>query len=104
MVSHRPFSPEANPPSAEEAEHLSWVYVLQSLRDGIYYVGSTDKGVEERLRRHNKGDYRFTKGHRPWKIIHFEEFSSVSEAIKRERFLKTGVGRQELKKILACSK
>ena len=80
---------------------MSWVYVLESLRDGIHYVGSTDKGIEERLQRHNKGDYRFTKGHRPWKIVFFEEFSSFSEAVRRERFLKSGVGRQELKRILA---
>ena len=77
------------------------VYVLESLTDGIHYVGSTGKNMEERLIRHNRGDYRFTKTHRPWKVVYQEEVSSRAEAVKRERFLKSGVGRQELKKILA---
>ncbi len=80
---------------------MAWIYVLESIRDSVHYVGSTSKRVEERLKRHNKGDYRFTKGHRPWKVVHAEVFSSLSQAVSRERFLKSGVGRKELKKILA---
>lgn len=72
-----------------------WIYVLESLYDGSRYVGST-QDVDQRLIRHNKGDYRYTKGRRPWKVIYTEKASSRSEAIKRERFLKSGIGRQEL--------
>lgn len=79
-----------------------WVYVLESEHDGVRYIGST-QNVEERLRRHNQGDYRFTKGHRPWKMIYREEVSSRSVAVKRERFWKSGVGRQELKRIMRSS-
>ena len=78
-----------------------WIYILESIRDSSHYVGSTEKNVEDRLQRHNKGDYRYTKGYCPWKVIYSEPFKSRSEAIKRERFLKSGVGRQELKRILA---
>jgi putative endonuclease len=71
------------------------VYVLKSEKDGIRYIGSgEDSG--ERLRRHNKGDYQFTKGHRPWKLIYKEQYNSRSEAMKRERFLKSGQGRKWL--------
>jgi len=76
-----------------------YVYVLISQLDGIRYVGS-GADAEERLRRHNKGDYRFTKGHRPWKLVYKEEFSSRSEAMKREKFLKSGQGRKYLDSIL----
>ena len=76
-----------------------WVYVLKSLKDGSHYVGSCGH-VEERLKRHNQGDYRYTKGHRPWVIIYRESFHSRSEAVKRERFLKTGVGRKQLKVLI----
>lgn len=76
-----------------------WIYVLESERDGIHYIGS-GKNVEERLRRHNRGDYRFTKGHRPWKLVYKEALFSRSIAVKKERFLKSGVGRNELKKII----
>ena len=74
-----------------------YVYVLKSDKDGIRYVGSGNNPAE-RLRRHNKGDYRFTKGHRPWHLIYKEEHCNRSEAVKRERFLKSGQGRN----ILEC--
>ncbi|MSR78159.1 MAG: GIY-YIG nuclease family protein [Candidatus Omnitrophica bacterium] len=79
----------------------AWVYVLESLKDGTRYLGSTGVGVSERLARHNDGDYRFTKGHRPWKMIYQEEHKTKSDVVKRERFLKSGKGREELKRILS---
>ena len=78
---------------------MFYVYVLKSLKDGIRYIGSGEN-AEERLRRHNKGDYRFTKGHRPWELIHKEEFYTRSEAVKKEKFLKSGQGRAFLDKSL----
>ena len=71
------------------------VYVLKSLVDAIRYIGSGES-AQERLRRHNKGDYQFTKGHRPWKIIYIEKFKTRSEAVIREKFLKSGQGRKWL--------
>ncbi len=71
------------------------VYVLKSLRDGIRYIGSGED-CSERLRRHNKGDYRFTKGHRPWYLLYKEQYNTRSEAVKREKFLKSGQGRKWL--------
>lgn len=76
-----------------------WVYVLESERDGVCYIGST-QNVEERLRRHNQGDYRFTKGHRPWRLLHQEAVRSRSAAVKQERFLKSGVGREKLEELI----
>ena len=75
------------------------VYVLKSDKDGIRYVGSGEDAFE-RLRRHNKGDYQFTKGHRPWRITYKEEYENRSEAIRREKFLKSGQGRKFLDGIL----
>ena len=76
-----------------------YAYVLKSKRDDIRYVGSGEN-ADERLRCHNKGDYRFTKGHRPWELVFQEEFTTRSEAIQREKFLKSGQGRALLDKIL----
>ncbi|MEK7110331.1 MAG: GIY-YIG nuclease family protein [Patescibacteria group bacterium] len=77
-----------------------YAYVLRSEVDGIRYVGS---GADpfERLRRHNKGDYRFTKGHRPWVLIRQEEYMTRGEAMKRELFLKSGQGRKFLDEVLS---
>lgn len=77
------------------------VYVLKSERNGQQYVGSTGKDLAERLRRHNNGDCSYTKKHRPWKVVYSETYRKRSDAVKRERVFKTGVGREELKHILA---
>ena len=76
-----------------------FTYVLKNQRDSIRYVGSGED-ANERLRRHNKGDYKFTKGHRPWELVHQEEYSTRSEAMRREKFLKSGQGRKWLDEIL----
>ena len=76
-----------------------FIYALMSERDSIRYVGSGEN-PNERLRRHNKGDYKFTKGHRPWKLIHTETYNTRAEAMKREKFLKSGQGRKFLDSIL----
>ena len=80
------------------------VYVLKSLCDGGSYVGSAGKELSERLWRHNRVDYRFTKGCRPWEIVYSEKMTSRSKAVRRERYFKTGVGRRELEQILAACK
>ncbi len=55
--------------------------------------------VERRLSEHNAGKSAYTKLFMPWKILTIEEFGTYKEARKRERFYKSGVGRQEMKKL-----
>jgi putative endonuclease len=68
-----------------------FTYILKSEYDGTYYYGST-KDLKERLKAHNSGKSRYTKGRRPWKLHYFEEFESRSEAVKREAFFKSVEG------------
>ena len=69
-----------------------WVYVLRSERVARRYVGQTDN-LEARLNRHHSGLVFATAPYRPWRLIHSERFDSRSEAMRRERFLKSGQGR-----------
>ena len=71
------------------------VYIIKSESHGNRYVGSA-KDVEKRVSEHNNGKCRYTKGRRPWKLIAIEEFETRSDAMKREKFLKTGKGREFL--------
>jgi len=64
-----------------------FVYILQSLKDGSYYIGIT-KNLQKRLEFHNKGLQRSTKRKIPYKLIYFEEYSNKREALKREKQLK----------------
>ncbi|AWW00440.1 GIY-YIG nuclease family protein [Arcticibacterium luteifluviistationis] len=77
-----------------------YIYILFSLKSGIRYVGLT-KDIDRRLKEHNGGKSKFTKGHIPWELKHFEEFATRTEAREREKYLKSGVGREYLNKILA---
>ena len=70
-------------------------YVLQSQKNGRRYVGSC-KDLNDRIRRHNAGQSKATKHGVPWVLLHSESFLSRSEAAQRERYYKTGRGRDEL--------
>ena len=78
---------------------MPFAYVLRSLTTGRYYTGATSD-LEVRLAQHNSDKSRSTKHRGPWVLAHSEQFATIAEALRRERFLKTGKGRDELKRIL----
>jgi putative endonuclease len=63
---------------------------MQSRRS---YIGQTED-IDNRLMRHNSGFVRSTKANRPWVLIHYEEYKSRAEAMKRELWLKSPSGRK----------
>ncbi len=75
---------------------MYYAYILKSLNDGIYYKGSTDD-LQKRLKEHNSGKVKYTKGHLPYKMHYYEGFKTRSEAIKREKFFKSIDGYNWLK-------
>ena len=78
-----------------------YVYVLAN-PEGRIYIGQTDN-VVLRLGRHNAGLVRSTKAHRPWQILLAEEYATRSEAMVREKALKSGQGRAHIRSILGSS-
>ena len=75
------------------------VYVIES-HEGYRHTGMTEDLIT-RLKQHNKRSLSFwTKRGTNWKLIYSEEFETKSDSIKREKWLKSGVGREYLKKIL----
>ncbi|MDO8560649.1 MAG: GIY-YIG nuclease family protein [bacterium] len=75
---------------------MPYVYVLKSLKNGKRYVGSSNLDPQERLKKHNSGSNKFTKGNKPFILIYQEGCASVRKARQRENFLKSGVGRNFL--------
>ena len=75
-----------------------YTYVLKSLKSGKTYIGQTNN-LENRLQAHNAGLSPYTKGRGHWKLIYYEEFSSRSDAMAREKYFKTGKGREFLTNI-----
>jgi putative endonuclease len=65
-----------------------FVYILLC-QDDSYYTGSTND-VEKRFKDHLTGKgARYTKSHKPVKIVYREKFATKSEALKREAEIKS---------------
>ena len=78
---------------------MFYCYVLHSEKTGRKYIGSC-RDLKDRIRRHYGGESKATKHGVPWSLLLVERFSTRREALARERFYKTGRGRNELKRIL----
>lgn len=78
---------------------MYYVYVLQSIKDGDLYTGCANN-LKKRLQLHNKGEVYSTKKRVPLRLIYYEAFINKQDAFAREQRLKTGWGRNQLKKIL----
>ena len=79
---------------------MAFVYILESLKDGHLYVGTTDF-LDDRMDKHNKGYVKSTRNRRPFVLVFSEEFKTLSEARKFEWRLKYTPSGGKLKKRLA---
>lgn len=77
-----------------------YFYVLQSIKDSSLYKGLTSN-LERRVAQHNNGKNPSTINKRPLKLIYFEKFDSRVKAREREKYFKSGSGREKLKEILS---
>ena len=80
---------------------MPYVYILESLKDGKFYTGSTID-LRKRLQEHNAGRTPSTKYRRPLKLVYFEEYATLGQARVREKALKQVKAGRE-KKILVAS-
>ena len=67
---------------------MYYVYILQSLKDGTTYLGST-KDPKNRLAMHNDGKVKSTKAKIPWRLVYYEAYLVEETARKREKSIKT---------------
>jgi putative endonuclease len=79
------------------------VYILQSESSGRYYVGQT-KELVQRVAYHN-ADYSLALRNRgPWKLVYSEEYSTRSEAVRRELQIKKQKDRRFIEGLLSASR
>lgn len=72
------------------------VYCLRSLKNGNLYIGLTSN-LERRINEHNSGKNKSTKAYIPYILLFYEVFETRIEARKREKYFKSGVGREYIK-------
>jgi putative endonuclease len=77
---------------------MFFVYAISSELKNYIYVGLTDN-VDRRVSQHNAGYEKTTKPYKPFKLILVESFQTRMEARIREKYLKSGVGKEYLKSL-----
>jgi putative endonuclease len=80
-----------------------FIYILRSLKDGSYYIGST-KDLIARLERQNQGRTKYTKSKRPWELIYHEKYANRSSAMKREQDIKNRKSKQFIESLVKTSR
>lgn len=75
------------------------VYAIWSERFNRIYVGMT-QDIDNRLKQHNAGMTQSTKHYRPWKIIFTAVFEDWEKGRVAEKYYKSGIGKQFLKKLV----
>jgi len=75
------------------------IYILRCKGDNSYYVGAT-KDIEKRLKRHAKGEIKFTKSRLPVKLIYKEDYLTFKEAFKREKQIKSWKKRRAIENLI----
>jgi len=66
-----------------------WVYILASCKNGTLYIGVTSDLIKRVWEHKNNITKGFTSKHDVKGLVYFEQTSSVEEAIKREKQLKS---------------
>jgi putative endonuclease len=80
------------------------VYILYSKKFNKNYTGFTSNLID-RFKSHNTlGNKGHTLKFRPWQVIHVDFYNSKTEAMHREKYLKSGIGREFIKNLIRIPK
>lgn len=75
---------------------MFYVYVLQSQKTQRWYTGPTNN-LRKRFKEHNENKSIATRKKGPWDLIYYEACLNQRDAIAREKYLKSGMGKRYLK-------
>jgi putative endonuclease len=77
---------------------IFYVYAIKSVTRHYIYVGLTDN-PHRRFDQHNRGLNKTTKPYAPFIQIYLEQVGTREEARKKEKYFKSGVGKEFLKSL-----
>lgn len=77
---------------------MIFVYAIRSIKRNYIYVGMSTN-LERRIREHNNGENKSTQAYKPFVLIYFEKFMTRIEARSKEKYLKSGVGKEFLRSL-----
>jgi len=70
---------------------MYYCYILKSLKDGSYYIGSTEN-LKNRLLKHNRKEVPYSSTKAPFEPVWYGAFKTKKLAIDFERYLKSSSG------------
>ena len=76
--------------------HFFYIYILLSLKDGMFYTGYS-KQIDVRMEQHHAGLCYSTRDRRPLMLIYYEACLSRQDALAREKYLKSGMGKRYIR-------
>ena len=80
---------------------MHYTYVLLSAQEGRFYTGYT-ADLRRRLGERQQGRVRWTASRQPVGLVYYEACLSQKDALRRERFLKSGKGKRYLRNRMAA--
>ncbi|MSR71388.1 MAG: GIY-YIG nuclease family protein [Candidatus Taylorbacteria bacterium] len=79
---------------------MGYVYILQSIKNGRYYTGST-VDIDTRVQHHNSGyGSIYTSIHKPWRLVCYKKCNTIGDARIEEKKVKSYKGGNAFKKII----
>jgi len=73
-----------------------YVYIMTNRHNTVLYTGMTNN-LERRVREHKEGHgSQFTRRYNIKKLVYFEEYMEVNEAIAREKQIKAGSRKKKI--------
>ncbi len=76
-----------------------YVYIATNVQNNVLYIGVTNNLVRRIYEHKNKLVSGFTQKYNITKLVYFEVFEDINEAIKREKQLKGGSREKKLRLI-----
>ena len=79
------------------------LYILQSETTSRYYVGQS-VNVDARVAYHNANYSLSLKNRGPWKLVYTEPYATRSEAMRRERQIKSWKDHAMIERLVGASR
>jgi putative endonuclease len=86
------------PAGRQAREIIYYIYAIKSVIKNYIYVGLT-ANTDRRIAEHNDRKEKTTRSYAPFRTILIEEFDTRIKARKREKYLKSGAGKEYLKSL-----
>jgi putative endonuclease len=80
-----------------------YLYILQSESTNRFYIGQT-KDLRKRFACHNANYSKSLKNRGPWRLVYTEEYATHSQAVRREKQIKSWKDREMIERLIECAR